>query len=79
MPVIRVSNEAYQKLLTLQAKDGNAMSIFMDRLMAKVVSDGSKDSEPAKSRAKSRAKKRRRKRADKDPKWVAGIVGLTKS
>ncbi len=36
MPVIRVSNETYQKLLKLQAEDGNTMSIFMDRLIAKL-------------------------------------------
>jgi len=40
MPVIRVSNEAYQKILKLQAEDGNSMSIFMDRLMTKVVKGG---------------------------------------
>jgi predicted FMN-binding regulatory protein PaiB len=36
MPVIRVSNEAYQKILKLQAQDGNAMSIFIDRLMDRI-------------------------------------------
>lgn len=36
MPVIRVSNEAYKKLLELQARDGNTMSVFMDRLLAKI-------------------------------------------
>ena len=34
MPVIKVSNEVYQELLRRQAKDGNVMSIVMDRLMA---------------------------------------------
>ena len=37
MPVIRVSNEAYQQILKLQAEDGNAMSVFIDRFLARVT------------------------------------------
>jgi hypothetical protein len=39
MPVIRISNEAYQKLLSLQAEDGNTMSVFFDRFVAGVQAD----------------------------------------
>ena len=57
MPVIRVSNEAYQKLLGLQSKDGNSMSVFMDRLVARYgeLEDESKRTE---SRDKGRSPKR---------------------
>ena len=51
MPVVRVSNETYQKILELQAKDGNSMSVFMDRLIAryKELEDAQQQSEDRKS------------------------------
>ena len=84
MPVIRVSNEAYQKLLRLQADDGNSMSIFMDRLIAR-YGDLEDETKRTESGNKGRSQKRTRKSggksrgADKgsgEQKWVAGIEGL---
>lgn len=58
MPVVRVSNETYQKILELQAKDGNSMSVFMDRLITRY-----KELEDESKRAKSGDKSRSPKRA----------------
>lgn len=83
MPVIRVSNEAYRMLLGLQAKDGNSMSVFMDRLIVKYKeledAERSQDCE----RTEGGDKKRTRKTSGKSGKkgknsreWLHGIEGL---
>ena len=52
MPVIRVSNETYQKLLRLQADDGNTMSIFLDRFVAAATASLAAATKPIKTKAK---------------------------
>ena len=58
MPVIRVSNETYQKLLRLQAEDGNAMSVFMDRFVSKIAGEPLRQEAEKKPRKRSRSSKK---------------------
>ena len=85
MPVIRVSNETYQILLELQAKDGNSMSIFMDRLMARYKELEDAERSQDRERTEGGDKKRTRKTAGKSGKkgkssreWLLGIEGLVR-
>ena len=79
MPVIRVSNETYQKLLELQAKDGNSMSIFMDRLVGKYLDCIEGESEGTRTRSKNtgesskRAGRASKKESGKSGKLVEGL------
>lgn len=54
MPVVKVSNETYHELLQRQAKDGNSMSVVIDRLMARF-----RELEDASSKAKPKPKPKR--------------------
>ena len=82
MPVIKVSNEAYQELLRRQAKDGNVMSIVMDRLIAhlKEVEDEKrerdKNRKPIESGAEKRARESDRKRGNRAKETSSRFLGI---
>ena len=80
MPVIKVSNEVYQELLRRQAKDGNVMSIVMDRLIAhlKEMEDEKRDNnrKSVESRVEKRIRESDKKRGNRAKGTSGGFLGI---